>query len=77
MLSYLHTLFKDQNFSNEWEDKLDTIDVLKPNENDEVVACWEVEVRHGNWQAISHSERSKHVEPSVEKRRDLYKQGSI
>lgn len=25
------------------------IDLLTLNENDEVVACWEVEVRHGNW----------------------------
>jgi hypothetical protein len=26
------------------------IDLLTLNSNDEVVGCWEVEVRHGNWQ---------------------------
>lgn len=25
------------------------IDLLTLNEDDEVIACWEVEVRHGNW----------------------------
>jgi hypothetical protein len=26
------------------------IDLLTLNQNDEVVHCWEIEVRHGNWQ---------------------------
>jgi len=26
------------------------IDLLTLNKNDEVVHCWEIEVRHGNWQ---------------------------
>lgn len=50
ILAYLPTLYNDQNLKHIENPNEHGIDVLTLNENDEVVACWEVEVRHGNWQ---------------------------
>lgn len=50
MLAYLPTLFvHDPQLKHIENPNEHGIDVLTLNENDEVVACWEIEVRHGNW----------------------------
>ena len=47
LLAYLPRAFK--NLKHIENPNKHGIDVITLNDNDEVVACWEIEVRHGNW----------------------------
>ena len=49
ILEYLPKLFRDPSLKHIENPNEHGIDVLTLNDDNEVVACWEVEVRHGNW----------------------------
>tara|TARA_R100001460_G_scaffold103552_1_gene148799 strand:+ start:165 stop:683 length:519 start_codon:yes stop_codon:yes gene_type:complete len=49
ILAYLPRAFKDSKYKHIENPNEHGIDVLTLNEDNQVVACWEVEVRHGNW----------------------------
>jgi hypothetical protein len=49
ILGYLPAFYDDPSLRHIENPDEHGIDVLTLNQNDEVVACWEVEVRHGNW----------------------------
>jgi len=49
-LAYVNNLLKDKNYHTIENPNVHGIDLLTLNDRDEVIACWEVEVRHGNWQ---------------------------
>jgi len=50
MLKFLNYKFKSKNVKTIENSNKFGIDLLTLDENDKVVHCWEIEVRHGNWQ---------------------------
>ena len=50
VIRYVNNLLKNKNLTTIENPNAYGIDVLTLNSKQEVVACWEVEVRHGNWQ---------------------------
>jgi hypothetical protein len=48
--AYANKAFKDKGWKTIDNSNEHGIDLLTLNEKNEVVICWEIEVRHGNWQ---------------------------